>query len=147
MCSSIHKDRQGGHLSMNTQECTSSFSAEPQTAESSIHCSTLCVFYAGAGIQRAMLNYDINLFLTQQPSHKMLPISESIGVFVLQSGSSLLVWTGWLLLSPVPPSGIALFDLPAGSHCTATNPSTPTNNSLNSVSEKLALDHCLCSPT
>lgn len=132
---------------MSTQECTSSFSANPQTAEDSIHFSTLCAFYAGAGIQRAMLNYDINLFLTQQPSHEMFPVSESIGVFVLQSGSSLLVWTGWLLLSPVPPSGMALFDLPVGSHCTATNPSTPTNNSLNSISEKLALDHCLCSPT
>lgn len=73
-----------------------------------------------------MLNYDIKLFLTQQPSHKMFPISESIGGFVLESGSSLLVWTGWLLLSLVPPSGMALFDLPVGSHCTATNPSTPT---------------------
>lgn len=42
----------------------------------------------------------------------------------------------------VTPSGMALFDLPAGSHCTAAVLSLPP---LNSISEKLGLDHCLCS--
>lgn len=69
---------------MSTQECTSSFSALEQRSLKQLNIpftfQLSASFDAGAGIQHIMLNYDINLFLTQQPSHKMFP-SETIRIY------------------------------------------------------------------
>ena len=63
------------------------------------------------------------LFWSTEPVQQLLPSVERLAAVILC----------------VTPSGMALFDVLAGSHCTAAAPP------LNSISEKHGFDHCLCS--